>query len=136
MYLHLILFVLFFFFTHKQVYASVHFTGSSKTMPSILTFLSLFNILAGIAFAIHYSITVSFWFVLLFTVLAIIATLIANRIISKFVLKHLVKEGYDMTDNLILYTYNAECDIVSTVLAEIGILANIAIAVFYILSAL
>ena len=136
MYLYFVLFIIFFFSTHKQIYAAGHFTGSSKTMPNILAVFSFLNILLILAFVIHFSITVSFWIVLLFILCAIIAIFILDGALAKIVLKHLVKEGWDTTNELFIYTYNAECDIASTLIAEVGILVNIAIAVFYILSVL
>ena len=130
------LFLIFSIFTHKQFYAAGHFTGSSKTMPVILLILSILNILLEIAFVVYHTICTSFWFAPLSIICAILANSILNTLLSKIVLNRLVKEGYSPTDVDFIYTYNAECDIASTVIAEIGILANIAIAVFYILSAL
>ncbi len=132
MYLYFILFVIFFFSTHKQIYAAGHFTGSSKTVANILSIFSFLNILLLLAFIIHFAITISFGNVLLFILCAIIATFILDRIIAKIVLRNLIKDGFDTTEDLFIYTYNAECDIASTVIAEIGILANIAIVIFYI----
>lgn len=136
MYLYFILFIIFFFFTHKQIYAAGHFTGSSKTVETIISIFSFLNILLTVAFIIHFAVTVSFWNVLLFILCALIATSILNRFLAKAVLKHLLKKGYDSTNHLFIYTYNAECDITSTVIAEIGILVNIVIAVFYVFIAL
>lgn len=135
MYLYLILFIIFFFSTHKQIYAAGHFTGSSQIVENAISLFSFLNILLLLAFIIHFAITVSFWSALLFILCGIISIFILDGIIAKIVLKHLVKEGYDTTDNFFVYTYNAECDIASTVIAEIGILANISIAIFYILNA-
>ncbi len=127
------LFLVFSIFTHKQFYAAGHFTGSNKTMPVILLILSSLNILLEIAFVVYHTICTSFWFAPLSIMCVILANSILNTIISKIALMRLIKEVYAPTDESFVCTYNWECDISSTVIAEIGILANIAIATFYIL---
>ena len=130
------LILVFSIFTHKQLYAAGHFTGSSKTMPVILFILSNLNILLETTFVVYHTICTSFWIAPLSIMCIILANSVFNTIISKIVLNRLVKEGYSPTDVDFIYTYNVECDIASTVIAEIGVLANIAIVVFYFMSVL
>ena len=132
MYLYILMFVLFSFFTHKQVYAVSHFTGSSKTMPLILMIFSLLNILLSIVSVVHFSVAESFLVAIVSVFAFFLSVSFFNRIIAKIVLNKLIKDGFNPKDEFFIYTYNAECDIASTVIAEIGILANIAIVVFYV----
>ena len=130
MYLYFFLFIFFSFFMSVQHYAADHFTSSSRTMKKIISIFSFLNLLSLLAFIIHFAITASFWLALLFIPCTIIANFALNSIIASIIFKIFKKEDYENYDRLFAY------DITFTVIAEIGILANIAIAVFYILNAL
>lgn len=129
MYLYLILFIFFSFFMSVQHYAVDHFTGSLRIVKNIISIFSFLNLLLLLAFIIHFAMTSSFWLALLFIPFSIIANYVLNIIVASIVFKIYKKEDYDSDIRLLAY------DIVFNVIAEIGILANIAIVIFYILNA-
>lgn len=129
-----ILFILFTIFTHKQLYAAGHFTGSSRTMPIILRVVSIVNILLEIAFVIYVAFRVTFWAAPLFIMGIYLAGSIVNTIIAKIAVNGLVKDGLSPDDDIFVYSCSRQCDIIFTIIAEVGILANIAIAVYFILT--
>ena len=56
-----VLFVIFFYFTHKQIYAGTHFTGASKTAAMIVLIFGGVNTLLQYAYLIFLAIKDSFF---------------------------------------------------------------------------
>ncbi len=129
MLLHDILFVLFFFFTHKITYSASHFTGASQTVKSIIGFDSLFSLVFEIGYLIYFAIKVSILHAVILFIISLVITLILNRVFAKIILSNLVKSGHDIKDELFVYTYNHRCDVTATIISLIGIPVNIVIVV-------
>ncbi len=127
--LHDILFLLFFFFTHKIMYSASHFTGASQTVKAIIGIDSLFNLVFEIGYLIYFAIKVSILHAIILFIISLVVTLILNRVFAKITLNNLVKSGYDMKDELFIYTYNHKCDVSATIISLIGIPVNIVIIV-------
>ncbi len=118
------IFVLFFFITHKQLYASSHFTGASKSMPTILLFSSLANILALILYLIYITIIRSFLIALILLLISFVVLLLLNRFIASSILNYVARNNDLNNLNTRLY-YESRCDVASTVIAVIGLLFNL-----------
>ena len=127
--LHDILFLLFFFFTHKIMYSASHFTGASQTVKAIIGIDSLLNLVFEIGYLIYFAIKVSILHAIILFIISLVVTLILNRLFAKITLNNLVKSGYDMKDELFIYTYNHKCDVSATIISLIGIPVNIVIIV-------
>ena len=127
--LHDVLFVLFFFFTHKIMYSASHFTGASQTVKAIIGLDSLFSLVFEFGYLIYFAIKVSVLHAIILFIISLIVTLILNQVFAKITLNNLVKSGYDIKDELFICTYNHKCDVTSTIISLIGIPLNIVIIV-------
>ena len=128
------LFVIFFLFTHKQVYASSHFTGGSRAVKALIGFCAVFNTLFEIAYLIYFGIKVSVIHAVLLFIVSVIVAMLSSRITARRTIKKMQRDGWDpATDNeeYFLATYNHECDVAATLLADIGIIVNVAIIVVF-----
>lgn len=120
--LNYVLFVLFFFFTQKQLFAASHFTGSSQKVLSLLRFASIVNLIAEIAFLIFTIVDDSF-----------LTTLIMNFVFSRITAVLLLRKDY-YRDNEVAFSmvYDYKCNVTTTVIANIGLIVNlISIIVFF-----
>mgnify|MGYP004643289979 CR=1 FL=1 len=128
-----ILFILFFFFTHKQMYAGRHFTGDKVIVGRVLYGISWINIILMFTFLIYMSCSDS--------ILHAIVLFFAALILSSFILNGITtKIGYAIANagngyNTVA-SYNYQCDVVSTVTAYIGVIANLFIIITFVCSAL
>lgn len=124
-----ILFVLFFFFTHKIVYSASHFTGASQAVKTIIGIDSIFCLIFEIGYLISFAIRVSVLHAIILFAVSLVVTVILNRVFSKITLNNLIKNGWNIKDELFIYTYNHKCDVMSTGLSLIGIPVNIIIII-------
>ena len=129
----LIIYWLFFYLTHKQVYASSHFTGGSKALPVIIRVHALINIVMDIAFLVYCIINHNVLYAIILFVTAFIVTWFMNKFICRKILKKVQqKEKYETLPQELLWgVYNYKCDLATTVIAELALLINIIIAVTY-----
>ena len=131
--LNYVLFVLFFFFTQKQLFAASHFTGSSQKVLSLLRFASIVNLIAEIAFLIFTIVDDSFLTALILFFVALIFTLIMNFVFSRITAVLLLRKDY-YRDNEVAFSmvYDYKCNVTTTVIANIGLIVNlISIIVFF-----
>ena len=129
-----ILFLVFFFFTHKQVYASSHFTGGSQAVKALIGFCALFNTLFEIAYLVYFGIKVSAIHAVLLFIVSVIVAMLSSRITAKSTIKKMQREGWNpATDNeeYFLATYNRKCDVAATLLADIGVIVNVIIIILF-----
>lgn len=126
-----VLFVIFFYFTHKQIYAGTHFTGASKGAAMIVLIFGGVNTLLQYAYLIFFAIKDSFLHALILVIIAIVFTTIFCRIADKITLKKLIRQSFNIYDQYFEATYNRKCDIVTTVTAEIGIIINTIIIILF-----
>ncbi len=125
-----ILFVIFFFFTCKQLYAGTHFTGSSSCAAIILRIISIFNLLLEFAFLIWFSVKGYLSHAIILLLAGIIFTLVINRIIARSVLKKM--DTNDIDQPYFMLSYSRQCDVVSVMCAWIGFVVNTAIIVVFV----
>ena len=129
--LYAILFVFFFFYTHKQIYAASHFTGASKGFSKILGIVAIINVILEITYLIYFAIKVSWLQAIILLITAFIVTGILGRIVAKIVIRKLIKDGDDIHGEYFLAVYNYKCDIASTLIADIGLIHNIIVIVIF-----
>ena len=132
-----ILFIIFDFITHKQLYSSNHFTGSSRVVPIILKILAISNTILLLGFLVMVSAVVSFWHAFGMISAAEIVKYILNRLLARRVRRRMQKQGWningDETDpdgSLFFSMYMRKCDVASTKIAVFGTLVNIVIVIF------
>lgn len=128
-----VLFVLFFFFTHKQIYAGQHFTGSSKVSELVLKIMGKVNFLLSIAYIIYSAIKLSFLRSVILLLISYVVINIINRLICKIIIYYTKKEC-NINEPMFLSIYNYRCDIVTTITAITGIAINIAIAIILVVN--
>jgi hypothetical protein len=129
-----ILFVIFFLFTHKQIYASSHFTGGSRGVKAVIGFCAVFNALFEVVYLVYFGIKVSVIHAVLLLVISLIVTILSSRITVKRTIRKMQQDGWNpATDNeeYFLATYNRKCDVAATLLADIGIIVNAVIIVLF-----
>lgn len=129
-----ILFVIFFLFTHKQVYASSHFTGGSRAVKALIGFCAVFNTLFGIAYLVYFGIKVSVIHAVLLFIVSVIVAMLSSCITARSTIRKMQRQGWNpATDNedYFLATYNHKCDVVATLLADIGVIVNVVIVVVF-----
>jgi hypothetical protein len=78
-----IMYVVFFFFTHKQSYSGNHFTGGSNTVGIVIKIISVLNMILEIAYLIRFAIRISILHAIILFVTAIVITLFVNGLICK-----------------------------------------------------
>ena len=130
-----ILYVLFFFMTSKQMYASSHFTGSSTIITIILKLSAYICLILEIAFLFVYAKNTFILYSVLLFVIAIIVTMILNGFISKMVIWGMRKEGIEFGGDehspqrrMSFALFQSRCDITTTVIAQFGFITNLIIA--------
>lgn len=133
-----ILFVVFDFITHKQLYSSNHFTGSSTIVPVILKIIGIINTILVYGLLILIGATISVWKSFLLLTVAEVSKYILNRVISKRVTKKMTKQGWNINgdekdpEGTMFYSlYNHKCDVEATKIALIGTLVNLVIIILY-----
>lgn len=138
-----IVFIIFDFITHKQLYSSNHFTGSSRVVPIILKILAIINIILLFGFLIIVSSVISFWHAAGMIAVAECVKYILNRLIARRVNKRMQKQGWningDETDpdgSIFFSMYMRKCDVESTKIAVFGTLVNIGIVIFCVIGIL
>lgn len=124
-----VLYVIFFFFTSKQLYSVSHFTGGSKIMGEVISIIAILNIVAEIAYLVYTAVALSFLHSLILLSVSIIFILILNRLLAKINIMQ-SKKNCDMHDPHFYSYYNYKCDVLSTMIAWIGIPINIIIMIF------
>lgn len=125
-----LLFILFFFFTHKQMYAGRQFTGSSKVLKIVIKIIGRLNFLLAIAYIVYSAIKVSFLYSASLLIIAYVFLYITNRLICKIVLNRM-RKNYDSGETMLFSIYNRTCDIVTTITAIIGIVINLIIIIVF-----
>lgn len=128
-----ILFILFFFFTHKQTYAGRHFTGASEQIGCFITLFGLAGFVFELYVLINIAIRESVIEAIMLFVLSIVAVFILNSITSKFAMKKTLSE-MDFSSDMMFGYYNYRCDVIATILALIGVVYNIFFVVYYFVS--
>lgn len=138
-----IIFILFDFITHKQLYSSNHFTGASRGIPVILKILAILNTILIFGFIILVSFAVTFWHAFGMIAAAEVAKYFLNRLLSRRVIRKMQKEGWningDETDpdgSKFYMVYERRCDVQATKIAVFGTLINIGIVIFCLTSIL
>lgn len=129
-----ILFVVFFLFTHKQVYASSHFTGGSQAVKVLIGFCAFFNTFFEIAYLVYFGIKVSVIHAILLFIVSVIVVMLSSRITARSTIRKMQRSGWNpATDNeeYFLATYNRKCDVAATWLADIGVIVNVVIIVVF-----
>lgn len=128
-----ILYVLFFFFTQKQIYASRHFTGSAQSIGCFVGLFGFTSFVLELAALIHMAIKETIVNAILLFVISIAITFIFNSIISKIVLSKTKNECNQLSESFFDY-YNYKCDVTTTIIALLGVVYNIATIVYYFVS--
>lgn len=118
-----IIYVLFFFFTHKQIYAGQHFTGSKQNVGSFLFIVGFINLIIEISFLIYNAINSHFIDSLILFVISIVCLFIFNAFTSKIGMKQALKYC-NSDDPMFGGVYNHRCNVVSTIFALIGTIFN------------
>ena len=114
-----ILYVVFFYFTHKQVYAGTHFTGSSHGVAIFLQVLSLVNVLIEFIYIIRYAVTESVFHAIMLLIVALAVVNVVNTINSKVVLSKISKD-MDINNPFFFGVYNRTLDVSTTKHALLG----------------
>ena len=127
------LFVIFFFITHKQVYAASHFTGGSQVMKAIIGLFALVNTGFELFYLVFFAIKVSVIHAIILAIVALVVTLILNRAIARRTIRKMQKAGWDINGEYFLFSYNHKCDVAATLIADIGLIINIAIIIAFFL---
>lgn len=128
-----ILYIVFFYFTHNQLYASSHFTGSSQHLPIVLKIVALINIILEIAFIIRLAIQSSLFEATVLFISSLAILNVVKRIICKVVLNNISKDFADNSDNgaMLWNLYNHHLNITTTIQALVGLLINPVIIVAF-----
>ncbi len=131
-----ILYVIFFFITHKQIYSSNHFTGASSTAHKIIGISATFNLLFQLVYTVFYAIKISILKAVVLFVLSIVITLILNVFITRLISVRLTKDWKNSNwngfkDEYYWATFNRKCDVNSTTIAVLGVGINITIIIAY-----
>jgi hypothetical protein len=126
-----IMYVVFFFFTHKQSYSGNHFTGGSNTVGIVIKIISVLNMILEIAYLIRFAIRISILHAIILFVTAIVITLFVNGLICKQTISR-VRKKLDINNSMFVGVYNRECDVTTTKIALVGIIVNLIIIIVYI----
>lgn len=129
-----ILFVIFFLFTHKQIYASSHFTGGSRAAKALIGVCAVFNALFEIVYLVYLGIKVSIIHAILLLIVSLIVAILSSHITAKSTFVKMQRSGWNPAadnEDFFLATYNYKCDVAATLLADIGIIVNMAIIVTF-----
>lgn len=123
------MYILFFFFTHKQIYSWKHFTGASAKARLTLYVVGLISLLFELLFLIYIATISTIVSSLILLVVSIICLFILNTCTSIIGMRQALRERAN--NELLLRSeivfrgcYEYKCDIVSTLIASIGIIFN------------
>lgn len=128
-----VLFVIFFFFTWKQLYAARNFTGASNGVRLVIRVTSFINLAFQIAYIVSTAIKSSVFYAVILLLASFGFVFVANIFISKIAMKR-TQEIYNLNDDDFYSLYNYRCDVLTTVSALIGIIVNAIIVIVYIVN--
>lgn len=127
-----ILFIIFFFFTHKQLYSGSHFTGGSNAAGDFVRLVSLINLITLVSLLVYLIIKNSFIYTVILFIVSLIFTTLLNSILSKIAMRQTQNELIlSKLDPLFPTMYNYKCDVLATTTALIGIVVNIIIDIVF-----
>lgn len=134
-----ILFALLFYFTHRQLYASRHFTGGSAQAEKFIKIISIISLICLIAYGTYLIKIIGIIQVALLIIVSLEITTIINKLTIKLAMKKVLNEGdYNLSDNadqqLLWLRFNWQCDKYATIIALIGVLINSMIILFLLIT--
>ncbi|MDD4698948.1 MAG: hypothetical protein PHV07_01655 [Oscillospiraceae bacterium] len=128
-------FIVFCVIMHKQNYAARHFTGASSVVPVILLIYGLLDIAFCVYYLIKNAIVKTFLSSIILAVVAFIIILLANAIIARITMNNMKKSNSfvnktsDTAFDSNWFLYNRKQDIITTIIANIGLIVNPILAI-------
>ena len=136
-----ILFILFFFIAHKQLYAATHYTGENNLIALLIKYIGILGVVAEVAYLIYFAVKSSILQAVLMAVVTLMVTVVINRIVTNRIIISMERQGWSVKNDpedpetqKFLEVCLHKCDVAATYVAMAGLVINPLIVLYFFLA--